>query len=87
MKTKMNIKKVVFSVGVNHPLYNKEVEAEIISEHTGYDGNQVYARTVKPVYWPEDEKGILVYEHGKFVGYEKKEAHEEIHKGYCELVH
>lgn len=83
----MDVRKVIFSVGVAHPLYNKEVEAEIISENMGYNGKCVYARTIKPVYYPRNEKGILVYnKHGKLIGYKPTEAYEEIWKGYCDLV-
>lgn len=82
----MSIKKVIFNVGVAHPLYNKEVDAEIISENTGYDGRCVYARTIAPVYYPRNEEGILLYKNGEFVGYKPSEAHEEIYEGYCELV-
>lgn len=82
----MNIRKVIFSVGTKHPLYNKEVEAEIISESSGYNGKCVYAKTVEPVYHPKNDKGLLVFKNGKLVGYKPREAFEEIWKGYCRLV-
>lgn len=80
------IKKVIFHVGVAHPLYQKEVEAEIISENTGYDKKRTYARTIEKVYYPKDDKGLLVFKNGKFIGYEPREAYEKIHEGYCSLV-
>ena len=83
----MDIKKVIFSVGVKHPLYNREVKAEIISENAGYNGKCIYARTIEPVYYPKDDEGLLVFKNGKFIGYKPKEAHTEIWQGYCELAH
>ena len=80
------IAKVVFSVGIKHPLYGKEVLAEILSTSCGYDGRRTYARTVEDVFWPEDKEGILVYRDGVFVGYKTKEAHREIWEGYCKIV-
>lgn len=78
---------VIFSVGVAHPLYEKAVMAEIISSSCGYDGKQIYAKTVEEVYYPEDKKGILVYDKkGKFIGYEVRPAFSEIWEGYVESV-
>ena len=72
MKTYKDVKKgekvtVVFSVGVAHPIYNKEVEA-VIDFVGGYDGRQIHAHTVEAVHHPENPEGILVYgKNGKFL--------------------
>ena len=78
---------VVFSVGVEHPLYKKEVEA-IVDFIGGYDGKQIHCHTVEPVHYPEDPKGIYVYDRNdNFIGYKNREAYDEIWEGYIdELV-
>ena len=91
MKTYKDVKKgdkvtVVFSVGPAHPIYNKEVEA-IIDCIGGYDGRRVFAHTVEEVHHPADPEGILVYgKDGKFLGYEEREAYDEIWEGYVERI-
>ena len=83
----MVIKKVIFHVGVAHPLYNKIVDAYIHTECGGYDGRRVHAETIEEVYYPEDPNGIYVYdENGKFLRYKTRPAKSEIWEGYCELV-
>lgn len=77
---------VKFSVGVEHPLYNKYVEAEILSENCGYDGKRIYGKTVDEVFWKEDKKGILVYKGDKLIRYETNPAHSKIHEGYIEEI-
>lgn len=79
--------KVIFSVGVKHPLYNKPVLAEVISTESGYDGRQIYAKTVKPVHYREDKHGILCYDaNNHFTGYKTRPAFDEIYEGYCTIV-
>jgi hypothetical protein len=78
--------RVIFSVGIAHPLYNKVVEATITYKNCGYDGRQCYAITNDEVYHPADPQGILVYNRGKFVGYKMREAFSEKWEGYVEKV-
>lgn len=81
------IKTVIFSVGVKHPLYNKPVRAEIISENCGYDRRQTYARTIKPVHYRKDPKGILIFdENHRHIGYKSRPAYDEIWEGYCSIT-
>ena len=80
------IKKVIFHVGEAHPLYNKVVDAEIISESAGYNGKSIYARTIEAVEFPENPEGSLVFNNGKFIGFETTPAHSSIHEGYCALA-
>jgi hypothetical protein len=80
------IKKVIFHVGEAHPLYNKVVDAEIISESAGYDRKRIYARTVEPVEFPENPEGLLVFKNGKLIGFETSPAHSSVHEGYCVLA-
>lgn len=79
--------KVIFSVGKAHPLYKKVVDAEIISDHTGYDGRQIYGRTLKSVHYDEDPYGIVCYHsNGDFIRFETAPAHDSIFEGYIEKV-
>lgn len=79
--------RVIFSVGVAHPLYNKVVEATITHKNCGYNGKCVHAITNDEVYHPADPQGILVYDkRGKFVGYELREAFSQKWEGYVEKV-
>lgn len=81
------ITEVIFSVGEKHPLYNKPVRAEIISTECGYDKRQVYAKTVKPVHYPEDKHGLLCYDaNNHFKGFKTRPAYNAIHEGYCKIV-
>lgn len=81
------IKTVIFSVGVKHPLYNKPVRAEIISENCGFDRRQTYARTIKPVHYWKDPKGILIFdENHRHIGYKSRPAYDEIWEGYCSIT-
>lgn len=82
----MKTVKVKFSVGKNHPLFNKLVDAEIISNNAGYDRRQVYARTIKEVYYPEDKKGLMLFNRGVFVGYKTRPSFSEIYEGYVDEV-
>lgn len=79
--------KVIFSVGVSHTLYEKEVCAVILNENCGFDGRQVYARTVEPVHFDEDPEGIIIFNKwGSIIGFEKKPAYDKIYEGYCKVV-
>ena len=78
--------KVIFFVGPAHPLYNKVVEARIIRTNCGYNGRQCYAITKDEVYHPADPRGILVYNRGTLVGFERREAYSEKWEGYVEKV-
>lgn len=78
---------VIFNVGVTHPLYEKPILAEITSSTCGYNGRQIYAKTVEEVYFPEDKKGIGVYDkNGKFIRYEVRPAFSKIWEGYVKSV-
>ena len=77
---------VIFTVGTAHPLYNKEVWAEILEENCGYNKKGIYAKTLDQVYWPENEEGILKYKNGNFVGYETSTAHFDSHEGYVKSI-
>ena len=72
-----------FSVGKAHPLYGKTVKAEVISENCGYDGKQVYARTVEDVLFTN--RHANVYKDGKFVKEEKLSDIRKKWEGYIEL--
>lgn len=77
---------VVFSVGVAHPLYKTITEAEIIG-FGGYNGHGILAKTIKPVYHPEDPKGIHVFDNdGNFIRYEVRPAFEKIWDGWVEEI-
>lgn len=80
------VKTVIFSVGVEHPLYKKPVLAEIESTTAGYNKKCIYGHTVKPVHWNENPKGILVFKGDKFVGYKTRPACDKIHEGFIEKV-
>lgn len=79
------MKKIIItkvSVGVAHPLYNKEVEVEVLNDHTGYDGKQTYVRTIKEVLYKD--MPILIYDkNGKFLREEKKPPYYEKWEGYA----
>lgn len=78
--------KVIFSVGVAHPLYNKVVEATITHTNCGYNGKQCYAVTNDEVYHAANPRGILIYNRGRLVGFEKREAFSEKWEGYVERI-
>lgn len=86
MEKNLPIKKVIFSVGIAHPLYNKSVDAYIESENCGYDRRRIYAHTVEPVHYPEDPQGLLVYKGDKFIGYKTKPAYSEVWQGYVDKI-
>lgn len=70
------------SVGVAHPLYNKEVEVEVLNDHTGYDGKQIYVRTVNAVLY--ENMPLLIYDkNGKFLREETKAPYSEKWEGYA----
>ncbi len=79
--------KVIFSVGVKHPLYNKPTEAIIDNVNCGYNGICIYAHTTKAVHYNEDPQGIGVYGNdGKLLRYETRPPYEEVWKGYVDEV-
>lgn len=81
------VSKVIFIVGVNHPLFNKPVRAEIIPEKCGFNGKRIYARTIKPVHYRKNPKGILCYDKDhRFIGYKSTPAYDEIWEGYVESI-
>lgn len=80
------IKKVIFCVGPAHPLYQKPVLAEIQTGY-GYNGKQIYGKTIGKVYYPENPKGTFRFDKdGKFLGYVVAEACCEYHEGYCDIA-
>ena len=79
--------KVIFNVGVNHPLYNKVVEAEIITRNGGYNKRTIEAITKEEVYHPSDPKGIFVMNnYGDIVGYKERPAFSEKWKGWVKEI-
>lgn len=90
-KTLENVKvgdvvKVIFSTGPAHPLYKKPTLARI-NGIGGYNGKCVSAVTLKPVYHPEDPKGIRVFDNdGNFIRYEVRPAFEKIWDGWVEEI-
>lgn len=79
--------KVIFSVGVKHPLYNKVVDATIITRSGGYNGKCIEAVTNEKVYHPKDEKGIFVFDnYGNITGYKEREAFSEKWEGFVERI-
>ena len=79
--------KVIFSVGIKHPLYNKVVEATIITRSGGYNGKCIEAITNEEVYHPKDEKGIFVMNKcGDIVGYKARAAYSEKWQGWVEEI-
>lgn len=87
MNETLKIKKVIFSVGPAHPLYNQPVDAYIEHENCGFDGRRVLARTVEPVYYPEDPEGLFVYDKDwNFKGYKTRPAYSKVWSGYVEQV-
>ena len=79
--------KVIFSVGVAHPLFNKVVEATIIKTNCGYSGKGILAITNEEVYYPSDPKGIFRYdEEGNFLGFLERKAYSEKWEGWVDKV-
>ena len=79
--------KVIFSVGVKHPLYNKVVEATIITRSGGYNGKCIEAITNEEVYHPSDPQGIFVMNKcGDIVGYKERAAYSEKWQGWVEKI-
>ena len=79
--------KVIFNVGVNNPLYNKVVEAEIITRNGGYNKRTIEAITKEEVYHPSDPKGIFVMNnYGDIVGYKERAAFSEKWKGWVKEI-
>jgi hypothetical protein len=79
--------KVIFSVGVKHPLYNKVVEATIIRRNCGYNGKCIEAITNEEVYHPSDPQGIFVMnKNGDIVAYKEREAYSEKWQGWVQEI-
>ena len=79
--------KVIFSVGVKHPLYNKVVDATIITWNGGYNGKCIEAITKEEVYHPSDPQGIFVMNKcGDIVGYKERAAYSEKWQGWVEEI-
>ena len=77
---------VIFSTGTAHPLYKKPTLARI-NGIGGYNGKCVSAVTLEPVYYPEDPKGILVFDkNGNFLQYKVRPAFEKIWDGWVEDI-
>ena len=79
--------KVIFNVGVSHPLYNKVVEAKIITRSGGYNGRCIEAETIKEVYHPSDPKGIICFDKNyNIIGYKEREAFSKIWRGWVKEI-
>ena len=73
-----------FSVGKAHPLYGKTVKAEVLSENCGFDGRQIYARTLDEVLFEGME--TYVYDrNGKFLRTETVPSYMKKWEGYIEV--
>lgn len=59
MKTIMGI----ISVGVAHPLYQKEVLLEVLTENTGFNGRSTWVRTAEKHELPHE---LLVFKGGRY---------------------
>lgn len=79
--------KVIFSVGVKHPLYNKVVEAEIITRNGGFNKRTIEAITKEEVYFPSDPKGIFIMnKFGDIIGYKERAAFSEKWQGWVNEI-
>lgn len=79
--------KVIFNVGQNHPLYNKVVEANIITRNGGYDRRTIEAETLEEVHYPSDPKGIFkLNQYGDIIGYAERAAYSEKWIGWVKEV-
>lgn len=72
------------SVGVEHPLYNKEIDVEVLRENAGYDGRQTYVRTVDEVLY-ENVPLLHFDKNGKFIGEEIQPPFSEKWEGYARI--
>lgn len=79
--------KVIFNVGVKHPLYDKVVEATIITRSGGYNGKCIQAITTEEVFYPSDPKGIFVMnKYGDIIGYKTRAAYSEKWQGWVQKI-
>lgn len=79
--------KVIFNVGALHPLYNKIVEANIITRSGGYDKRTIEAETIEEVHYPSDPKGKFVFnEYGDIIGFQERAAYSEKWKGWVKEI-
>lgn len=79
--------KVIFNVGEKHTLYNKVVEAEIITRNGGYNKRTIEAITKEEVHFPSDPKGIFVMdEYGDIIGYKEREAYTKKWQGWVKEI-
>jgi hypothetical protein len=91
MKTSTSLKvgdvvNVIFSVGYEHPLFNKPVKGKI-TMIGGYNGKCIEAETLELVHYNDNPHGLLCYDkYGNFIGYETKPAYDEIWTGWIEKI-
>ena len=79
--------KVIFSTGVAHPLYKKEVVAIIETETGGYNRRGIFAKTIEPVHYDEVPEGILVFDkRGRIIRRETRPAYSEVWAGWVEKI-
>lgn len=79
--------KVIFNVGQHHLLYNKVVEAKIITRSGGYDKRTIEAETIEEVHYPSDPKGIFKFDkNGEIIGFEERAAYSEKWKGWVKEI-
>lgn len=79
--------KVIFNVGVKHPLYNKVVEATIITRSGGYNGKCIEAITNEEVYHPSDPQGVFVMnEYGDIIAYKERAAFSKKWQGWVKEI-
>ena len=79
--------KVIFNVGVNHPLYDKVVDAKIITRSGGYNGQMIEAVTTEEVHFPSDPQGIMHFDANyNIIGYSEREAYSEKWRGWVSKI-
>ena len=83
----IDMAKVIFNVGVSHPLYNKVVEAEIITRSGGYNGQMIEAVTTEEIDFPSDPQGIIHFDANyNIIGYSERAAYSERWRGWVSKV-
>ena len=79
--------KVIFEVGVSHPLYNKVVDAKIITRSGGYNGKCIEAVTTEEVHFPSDPQGIIHFDANyNIIGYSERKAYSEKWRGWVSKI-
>lgn len=79
--------KVIFNVGVKHPLYNKVIEATILTRSGGYNRKTIEAITKEDVLFPSDPKGLFVMnDFGDIIGYKERPSYTDKWHGWVKEI-